>query len=100
MGGTVIAANGVEGVCNIPNEELFTCPHRDRTNGRVFFSKPLFLAGTLVDDVCVEFRDGAVVSVKAGKGQETLEKLISSDDAARRLGEIALVPNSSPVSEQ
>jgi aminopeptidase len=98
VGGTVIAANGVEGVCNIPNEELFTCPHRDRTNGRVFFSKPLFLAGTLVDDVCVEFRDGAVVSVKAGKGQETLEKLISIDDAARRLGEIALVPNSSPVS--
>jgi aminopeptidase len=97
IGGAVVAANGIEGVCNIPNEEVFTCPHRERTNGRVFFSRPIAIAGALVDDVCVEFRDGSAVSVKAGKGQETLEKLLSSDDSARRLGEIALVPASSPV---
>ena len=98
VGGSVIGANGVECICNIPTEEVFTCPHRDRTNGRVYFSKPLFLAGTLVDDVCVEFRDGALISVRAAKGQETLEKLLSADEGARRLGEIGLVPNSSPIS--
>ena len=98
VGGTVVAGNGVEGICNIPTEEIFTCPHKDRTNGRVFFSKPLALAGTLVDNLCVEFRDGTVVSVKAGKGQEIFEKLISCDAGARRLGEVGLVPNSSPIS--
>jgi aminopeptidase len=98
VGGTVVAANGVEGICNIPTEEIFTCPHKDRTNGRVFFSKPLALAGTIVDNLCVEFRDGMVVSVKAGKGQEMFEKLIACDAGARRLGEVGLVPNSSPIS--
>jgi aminopeptidase len=97
VGGTTTAANGIEGVCNIPSEELFTCPHRDRATGRVFLSKPLAIAGTLVDDVCVDFRDGFVVSIKAGTGQDVIEKLISGDDT-RRLGEIALVPNSSPIS--
>jgi aminopeptidase len=97
-GGTVVAANGVKGICNIPTEEIFTCPHKERTNGRVFFSKPLALAGTLVDKLCVEFRDGTVASVKAGKGQEVFEKLISCDAGARRLGEVGLVANSSPIS--
>jgi aminopeptidase len=64
----------------------------------VFLSKPLALAGTVVDDVCIEFRDGVAVSVRAGKGEEVLNKLISSDNSARHLGEIALVPNSSPIS--
>jgi aminopeptidase len=98
VGGTTRAANGIEGVCNIPNEELFTCPHRNRADGRVFFSKPLAVAGTLVDDVCVDFRDGLAVSIRAGKGQDVMERLISGDGAARRLGEIALAPNSSPIS--
>jgi aminopeptidase len=98
VGGSVTGANGVECICNIPTEEVFTCPHRDRTNGRVYFSKPLFLAGTLVDDVCIEFRDGVSVSVHAAKGQETLEKLLSADEGARRLGEVGLVPDSSPIS--
>jgi aminopeptidase len=93
-----VAANGVEGVCNIPNEELFTCPHRNRADGRVFFSRPLAIAGTLIDEVCVDFRDGVAVSLKAGKGQDVIQKLISGEESARRLGEIALVPNSSPIS--
>ncbi len=98
VGGTVVAANGIEGICNIPTEEIFTCPHRDRTNGQVFFSKPLALAGTRVDKLRVEFRDGSMVAVHAEKGQATFEKLITSDAGARRLGEVGLVPDSSPVS--
>ena len=97
VGGTVVAANGIECVCNIPTEEIFTSPHRERTNGLFFFSKPLVLAGTLVDDVCIEFRDGRAVSIKAEKGRELLEKLLLSDDGTRRLGEVGLVPNSSLV---
>jgi aminopeptidase len=97
VGGTVVAANGIECVCNIPTEEIFTCPHREQTNGLFFLSKPLMLAGTLVDDVCIEFKDGRAVSIKAGHGQALLEKLLFSDEGARRLGEVGLVPNSSLV---
>jgi aminopeptidase len=98
VGGSTRGANGVDCVCNIPSEELFTCPHKDCADGRVFLSKPLAIAGDLVDDVCIEFRDGLAVSIRAGKGQGVLENLLSTNEASRRLGEIALVPNSSPVS--
>jgi len=98
VGGATTAANGIESVCNIPNEELFTCPHRSRAEGRVFLSKPLVLAGELIDDVCIDFHDGAAVSIRAGKGQSVLDALVGSEDASRRLGEVALVAHSSPVS--
>jgi aminopeptidase len=98
LGGTVVAANGVEGTCNIPTEEVFTCPHSARTEGRVYFSKPLALAGTLVENLVVEFREGRLASVAADAGQDTFQALIASDEGARRLGEIGLVPNRSTVS--
>ena len=97
IGGTVVAANGVEGTCNIPTEEVFTCPHSARTQGHVYFSRPLALAGTLVENLYVEFRDVRVTSVKADTGLDTFEALIKSDDGACRLGEVGLVPNSSRV---
>ena len=95
----MVAANGIEGNCNIPTEESFTCPHRLRTNGTLFFSKPLALAGTLIEGLCVEFCDGLVESVRAEKGKDVFEKLIEGDEGARRLGEIGLVANSSPISK-
>jgi len=98
VGGAVVGKNGVECLSNIPTEEVFSCPHRERTTGRMFLSKPLALGGTLVEDACVEFRDGCVFSVQAKHGQETLEKLLASDEGARRLGEVGLVPHSSPIS--
>ena len=64
----------------------------------MFLSRPLILAGTLVEDLNIEFRDGVAVSVTAAKGQALFEHLIWSDDGARRLGEIGLVPHSSRVS--
>jgi aminopeptidase len=97
VGGSVVGANGVECICNIPTEEIFTCPHKDRTNGVAFFSKPFVLAGSLIDEVRVEFRDGRLQSVQAARGQSTFEKLIGSDEGAGRLGEIGLVPDSSPI---
>jgi aminopeptidase len=98
VGGTTKAENGIESVCNIPCEEIFTCPHRNRVDGIVFSSKPLAIAGTLVDDISVEFRNGLAVSIRAGKGQDVIEKLTTGDDGARRLGEISLVSHSSPIS--
>ena len=97
VGGSVVGENGVECICNIPTEEIFTCPHKDRTNGIAFFSKPFVLAGSLIDEVRVEFRDGRLQSVRAARGQSTFEKLIGSDEGACRLGEIGLVPDSSPI---
>ncbi len=98
VGGTARAGNGIEGNCNIPTEELFTCPHRERVHGRVHFSKPLALAGTLVENLYVEFRDGLASTIKADRGLETIQALLASDDGARRLGEIGLVPHASVVS--
>jgi aminopeptidase len=97
VGGSVVGANGIECICNIPTEEIFTCPHKDRTNGVAFFSKPFVLAGSLIDEVRVQFRDGRLLSVHAAKGQSTFEKLLGSDEGAGRLGEIGLVSDSSPI---
>jgi aminopeptidase len=97
VGGSVVGVNGIECICNIPTEEIFTCPHKDRTNGAAFFSKPFVLAGSLIDEVRVQFRDGRLLSVHAAKGQSTFETLLGSDEGAGRLGEIGLVPDSSPI---
>jgi aminopeptidase len=97
VGGSIIAGNGIDCLCNMPTEEVFTCPHRERTEGRLVFSKPLVIAGALVEDVCIEFRSGAMVSLQAAKGQDTLERLLSTDEGSRRLGEVGLVPDSSLI---
>ena len=72
-------------------------PHRERVDGTVRSSKPLSLRGTVLEDIEVEFSHGRVTSAKATKGEEQLLKLIDTDDGARRLGEVALVPHSSPI---
>jgi aminopeptidase len=97
VGGSVIAGNGIDCLCNMPTEEVFTCPHRERTEGRLVFSKPLVIAGTLVEDVCIQFRAGAMVSLQAGNGQGALERLLATDEGSRRLGEVGLVPDSSLI---
>ena len=99
VGGTVVAANGVEGTCNMPTEEVFTCPHRARTKGCVTFSRPLALAGTLVENLRVEFNEGRIVSATADSGIETFAALIRSDEGSSRLGEIGLVPHSSRIAQ-
>ncbi|MBS7813729.1 aminopeptidase [Roseococcus pinisoli] len=99
MGGQSTALNGITGNPNIPTEEVFTTPHAARTQGHVVATKPLAYQGTLIRDIRVRFENGVIVEASASTGQEVLERMIGSDDGARRLGEVALVPASSPISK-
>ncbi|HKH96462.1 MAG TPA: aminopeptidase [Beijerinckiaceae bacterium] len=99
QGGATTAKNGVLCNANIPTEEVFTTPHRDRVDGVVRSTKPLSYQGTLIEDIAVRFEKGAIVEATASSGAEVLAKVIATDEGARRLGEVALVPYSSPISK-
>ena len=98
MGGASMAQNGVICNPNIPSEEVFTTPHALRVEGYVSSTKPLSHQGTLIDNIRVVFEKGSITDAKASKGETVLKKVLESDEGARRLGEVALVPNSSPIS--
>ena len=98
MGGGTIAGNGIPCLPNMPTEEIFTTPHKDLTEGIVCATKPLSYQGVLIENIQVRFEKGRIVEAKASAGQSTLDRMISSDDGARQLGEVALVPHSSPIS--
>ena len=98
-GGASIAKNGISCNPNIPTEEVFTTPHALRVEGHVAATKPLSHQGSLIDGIRVRFEGGRITEAHATKGQDVLQKLIDSDDGARRLGEVALVPHSSPISQ-
>lgn len=100
IGGSAIAANGVRAVCNMPTEEIFTCPHRDRVDGHIAVSRPLALGGAIVEDLRLTFHDGRVVETQATRGKEMVDALLASDEGASRLGEVGLVPNSSRVASK
>lgn len=97
-GGASTAKNGVTCNPNIPTEEVFTTPHALRVDGHVSSTKPLSHQGTLIDNIQVRFEGGRIVEAKASKGEEVLLKVLDTDEGARRLGEVALVPHSSPIS--
>jgi aminopeptidase len=98
-GGASIAKNGIVCNANIPSEEVFTTPHCRRVSGHVVSSKPLSYQGTLIADIAVKFEEGRIVEARASRGEEVLSKVLDTDDGARRLGEVALVPHSSPISQ-
>lgn len=98
-GGAETAKNGVVCNPNIPTEEVFTTPHARRVEGHVSSTKPLSYQGTLIDDISVRFEGGCIVEAKASRGEEVLNKVLETDEGARRLGEVALVPHSSPISQ-
>jgi aminopeptidase len=98
-GGGGECGNGVFCNANIPTEECFTTPHKDRVDGFVRASKPLSHQGTLIENICCEFAGGKIVKATATAGEEQLNRLISTDEGARRLGEVALVPHSSPIAQ-
>ncbi len=98
-GGSTAAKNGVVCNANIPTEEVFTTPHKDRVEGYVSSTKPLSYQGTLIQDIQVRFEGGQIVEGKARTGEAVLNKVLDTDEGARRLGEVALVPYSSPISK-
>jgi aminopeptidase len=97
LGGGTTVGNGVYCIPNMPTEEIFTTPHKDRAEGIVTASKPLSHQGTMIEGIQVRFEGGRIVEARASRGQEVLQRLIDTDDGARRLGEVALVPHSSPI---
>ncbi len=92
--------NGISGIPNLPTEEVFTTPHKDKVDGTVTSTMPLNYGGVLIENIRITFENGRVVKVNADKGEETLKKLIETDENACRLGEVALVPASSPISQR
>lgn len=97
QGGGSTANNGIFGFPNMPTEEVFTTPHKDRTEGHVISTKPLSHQGSLIENIRVRFEAGRIVEASASTGETVLQRLIDTDEGARQLGEVALVPHSSPI---
>jgi aminopeptidase len=94
-----MAKTGNVFIANIPTEEIFTAPHRLGTNGVVYATKPLVYMGDIIDKFWFKFKNGRVVDFGAEKNQDLLEKLLTTHENADYLGEVALVPHSSPISQ-
>ncbi|MFC4558149.1 aminopeptidase [Virgibacillus kekensis] len=98
-GGSAVSEKGTTFNPNIPTEEVFSLPHKYGVNGTVASTKPLNYGGSLIDNFSLTFKDGKVVDYKAEQGEDTLKHLLETDEGATRLGEVALVPHESPVSQ-
>ncbi len=98
-GGRKHTLAGLPYIPNIPTEEVFTMPHREQAGGVVTSSKPLSYAGVLIENFSLRFEQGRVVNFSAEKGEAALRKLVEMDDGSARLGEVALVPHSNPISQ-
>jgi aminopeptidase len=99
VSGASTSKNGIRFVPNLPTEEVFTIADRMRVEGTVRSTKPLSSGGMLIEDFRLTFEAGKVVDVKAARGEAVLRKLLETDAAAGRLGEVALVPHSSPIAQ-
>ncbi len=99
LGGGTVGRNGLRCIPNMPTEEVFTTPHKDRVNGWVTSTKPLSYQGTLIENIRVRFENGRVVEASAKPGETVLRRMIETDEGARKLGEVALVPHSSPIAK-
>jgi aminopeptidase len=94
-----VTESGIPFIANMPTEEVFTLPHRDKTEGVVVGTRPFVVGGTTIEDFRFRFEKGRIVEASAARGEGFLRNLITEDDGASRLGEVALVPHSSPVSQ-
>jgi aminopeptidase len=97
--GSITSQRGIVFTPNLPTEEVFTLPHKDHVDGVVTAARPLSYASTLIGDFSLTFEAGRVVNFSAARGEEILRHLIETDEGSHRLGEVALVPHSSPVSQ-
>lgn len=98
-GGGDTSLQGIYFNPNIPTEECFTSPMRGKAEGIVYATKPLSYKGELIENFSIRFENGKAVEVKAEKNEALLEQMISMDEGAAYLGECALVPVNSPISE-
>ncbi|WKY45879.1 aminopeptidase [Eubacteriaceae bacterium ES2] len=97
-GGAEISKDGIPFVANLPTEEIFTCPNCFEAEGTVVSAMPLSYQGNIIDEFALTFKDGKVVDYSAKTGLEILTILLDSDEGAKQLGEVALVPYNSPIS--
>lgn len=97
-GGGAVNEQGFDFMANIPTEEVFTAPQWDGVNGYVTAKKPLNYSGNLIDNFTVTFEKGRIVDVKAEQGEDILKNLVATDEGSHYLGEVALVPHNSPIS--
>ena len=98
LGGGEKTLSGVYFNPNMPTEEVFTSPMKGQCEGRLVSTKPLSYQGQLIENFYIDFREGRAVSWDAEKGKDTLEKIITADENSSMLGELALVPHDSPIS--
>lgn len=97
IGGGVIDKKGIPFFPNIPTEEIFTAPHKNKVNGKLVATKPLIYGGSIIDDFYLIFKGGRITDYYAATGQKALQSLIETDEGSHYLGEIALVSNNSPL---
>lgn len=86
-------------MANMPTEEVFTVPLKTGVNGYVSSTKPLSYGGNIIDNFKITFENGRVTDISAEQGEEVLKRLIDTDEGAKHLGEVALVPHASPISQ-
>jgi len=98
VGGGSKNSKGTYFVANMPTEEVFTMPLKTGVDGVVYSTKPLNYGGKLIKDFKFTFKEGRVVDFEAKVGQEILSDLLNIDEGAKYLGEVALVPFDSPIS--
>ncbi|MCH6267359.1 aminopeptidase [Neobacillus citreus] len=99
VGAGSVNENGVEFMANMPTEEVFTVPLKTGVNGTVTSTKPLSYSGNIIDRFSITFENGRIVGVKAEEGEEVLKHLVETDEGSHYLGEVALVPYNSPISQ-
>ncbi len=93
------AKDGVYFMANMPTEEIFTAPHREKVNGILKSALPLCSNGQIIDDFSITFKDGKIVDFSAKKGYDALKGLINTDSGTKRLGEVALIGKNSPIAK-
>lgn len=98
MGGGDVLKDGTFYNPNMPTEEVFTSPMKGKCEGTLVATMPLSYQGNLIDKFSITFENGKAVSCKAEQGEELLKRMISMDEGACMLGELALVPDNSPIS--
>lgn len=95
-----IAKDGLPFTANMPTEEIFSCPHRDKVDGIVHSAMPLCHMGNIIDEFWMKFEKGAVVDYGAKKGYDVLKNALETDEGSLHIGEIALIGKNSPIATQ